>query len=350
MKRCFWFVVFCLGLMGSVAAVPAPINQSPPAYPTEVYFDVVIIDIPHFNAREETYAIEGSLLLEWVDERLAFDEYEVGLDYMVYHEAEAQRQLATQIWSPMVEFENIRGKRTIVNSVLSISPDGTVNYEEHFVASLSTVLDLREFPFDTQALDIRVASFFYNEEELVWADESGVSFRPGFEMNEWLVVDEPRTKIVTRLPYGMPFDEVAEEQGIIPFSFGEFTLTMERQAGFYIWKLMVPIMIITSISWVGFWRKPSVAPRMNMTFSCMLTVVAYNFVVGNNLPHISYLTRLDKIFILTYVFIALAILESVVTAYLTSHGREEAAVQLDKRARLFFPVVYLTLYALLIFV
>lgn len=317
----------------------------PPTIPTEVYFDIVIIDIPTFNEREETYTIEGSLLLQWWDERLAFDPDETGVDYKAYHDTEATNQLIKEMWSPVLEFENSRGQRRISNTSLTIESDGSVTYEERFVLTLSTDLDLHEFPFDTQQLQINVASFYYLAEEMVLAEDSQVRFRPGFEMNEWVVVGEPTTSISERAVYGL---EVTEENQLPPLSYGQFTITLKRNAGFYVWKLMVPLLIITSISWAGFWRKPSVPPRVNMTFSCMLTVVAYNFVVGNSLPRIAYLTRLDMIFVLTYAYIALAVVESVAASYLDDYGRNSAALQLDRVSRWLFPVSYIALYVALL--
>lgn len=320
---------------------------TPPAYPTEVYFDIVILDITSFNEREETFTFEGSLVLLWADERLAFDPAEVGADYKAYHDTEATKQLTTAMWSPVLEFENIRGQRRISNASLLIASDGSVTYEDHFVVTLATDLELLEFPFDTQKLQINVASFFYMAEEMVLAPDSKVSFRPGFTMNEWQVEGEPTTAISERGAYGL---EVPADQEGGKFSFGQFTITVVRNAGFYVWKLMVPLFIITSISWASFWRKPSVAPRVNTTFSCMLTVVAYNFVVANSLPRISYLTKLDTIFILTYAFIALAVFVNVAASYLDDNGRGAAGLRLDKMARWLFPVAYVVLYALLLFI
>ncbi len=357
MKQSWLFLFFLVLVLGSGLVRPtAVVGQQqeqatpfwqPPQQPTEVYFDIIIIDIPAINEREETFTIEGAMYLEWLDPRLAFDPAIVGADIKIFHDAEATNQLNTTMWNPVVEFENSRGQRRTSNRSLIIEADGLVGYEERFNLTLATKMDLREFPFDTQEFTISVSSFLFVADEMVLSPDSVISIRPGFQMNEWYIIGEPTTEIRERGMYGIVYETTDAQQYVL--SYGHFTITLERNAGFYIWKLLVPLLIITTASWVGFWRKPSVAPRVNMTFSSMLTVVAYNFVVGNSLPRIAYLTRLDTIFILTYAFIALAVVESIVASYWDDHGRGEAALRLDRYARVLFPLTYLGIYAFLLF-
>jgi len=319
----------------------------PPEFPTNVYFDMIIIDLPTIDARAETYTLEGDMTLEWIDERLAFDPKEFGSNVQIYHGSQATDKITNEIWSPVIEFENIRGPRKVVNRSLVIDQDGVVVYEEHFVATLAANLDLHDLPFDKQSLKMIFTSFLYPAEEMVFSPESIIEFRPGFALNEWVVAGEPQVKISEQGVFGISLE--GQSPGA-PFSHGEFIINLEREPGFYIWKLLIPILIITSISWVGFWRKPTEGGRLAMTFSCMLTVIAYNFVIGNSLPRIPYLTRLDRVFILTYAFIALAIFQGTIVSYLVNNERDRRVPAIDRFSRIAFPAVYLAIYASLLLI
>jgi hypothetical protein len=321
-----------------------PTRMDTPQTPTEVYFNIIIIDIVSINEREETFTIEGSMYLEWFDPRLAFDPAEIGADFIVFHNNDAANRLGKEMWSPVIEFENSRGTRAISNISLMIEPDGSVAYEDRFNLTLYTKLDLHAFPFDTQELDIRLISFYYNAEQMLFHPDSRLTFPPNFRMNEWEIAELPTTDISTRAAYGQ---EVDVEGGWYALPYAQIIINLQRDAGFYIWKLMVPLLVITSISWAGFWRKPSIAPRAAVTFSCMLTVVAYNFAIGNSLPRISYLTYMDLLFILTYTYIALAVFENVIAGYYDDIGRGALGIRIDQISRWLFPTTYLLLYFLL---
>ena len=61
---------------------------------------------------------------------------------------------------------------------------------------------------------------------------------------------------------------------------------------------MVPLSIVVFMSWAVFWIDPAVAPaRISLSATAVLTVFAYQFVLSNLLPRVSYLTRLDRYFV-----------------------------------------------------
>lgn len=354
MKPVFRLVLLVLLLLlvrPTAVLASSPPLPPPPDPPTQVSFLIGLLDLPELNVREQTFTIEGTLALLWHDPRLAFDPAETGQERLLYSNSEATRQLNNFIWSPALEFENSRGERKTSNATLSIDPDGTVYYQERFNATLATPLDLRDFPFDSQRLNITVASFNYAADQMVFSPDSLVVLLPEFTATGWRVETLPQTEIILRGAYGLEWAEEGEEELLEDlFSTAIFTIPLTRDPGFYVWKLLVPLFIITSISWVSFWRSPGLGPRMNMTFSCMLTVVAYNFVIANTLPPITYLTRLDMVFILTYLFIALTIVQNTVASYWHDHGRVPAARRLDRHASWLIPLAYMSIYAVLLFV
>lgn len=103
------------------------------------------------------------LNLSWKDPGLAFGDE--GARPHVFQEEEAEEKLS-EIWSPDLEIQNEVEQRATESVELTILPDGTVDYEERFGATLNAELDLREFPFDRQALDIELQSFTWDRSEV----------------------------------------------------------------------------------------------------------------------------------------------------------------------------------------
>jgi cadmium resistance protein CadD (predicted permease) len=79
----------------------------------------------------------------------------------------------------------------------------------------------------------------------------------------------------------------------------------------------------------------------------MLTLIAYRFAVGSEVPNIHYLTRMDKFLLGSTLLVFASLVEVVVTSSLVSRDRLERARNVDRWARWLFPLtfVWLTLYA-----
>lgn len=82
-----------------------------------------------------------------------------------------------------------------------------------------------------------------------------------------------------------------------------FKIAVTRRYGFYLWKVFLPLLLMTMIPVVVFWVDVKefdwmLKPPMTM----LLATVAFEFVVSKNLPKIGYMTLLDAIYLTSYVF------------------------------------------------
>ena len=84
------------------------------------------------------------------------------------------------------------------------------------------------------------------------------------------------------------------------------------------------------------------ASRTRMTATGVLTIVAYQFVVGDGLPRIAYLTLLDKVMILSFGLLAVTVLESLWVSRYQDEDPERAR-RIDRGARWAFPLFYASL-------
>jgi cadmium resistance protein CadD (predicted permease) len=77
----------------------------------------------------------------------------------------------------------------------------------------------------------------------------------------------------------------------------------------------------------------------------MLTLIAYRFLLGQDLPKVPYLTRLDLFLIGSTVLVFAALVEVAVTTRLHSEQQPERAARIDRHSRWVFPLAYLALFA-----
>ncbi len=327
----------CANLAVARVATPAAAGDAPrfvtppdPHGPTLVDLGLFIVDITHIDEVDNTFRIQGSLDLVWCDPRLAFDPEAAGTDTMEFLEGDAVREIG-RIWWPDLDFVNQTEPRRVENETLVIRADGTVDYQELFVAALKSPFDLTRFPFDRQQLEIEIESFSWTADALRFHEETDkIGFSDRFEMPEWRVLTV-ESSVATR----------REVRDRAPFS--EFALGIEvaRKPGYYLWKLVLPLLLLVGASWIVFWMTGELfTRRLGLAFRGVLIVVAFQFVIGGSLPRVSYLTLMDSFLLLSFVMMLLTILENMVVSRCYQAEREDAAHRIDTASRWLFPLAY----------
>ena len=84
-------------------------------------------------------------------------------------------------------------------------------------------------------------------------------------------------------------------------------LLVKRESSYYLFKIILPIIFILIISWSVFWvRGSQLEAKVNITIVCLLSLIAYNFIIDEDLPKLSYLTFLDTFILLSYFYTGIA--------------------------------------------
>lgn len=116
----------------------------------------------------------------------------------------------------------------------------------------------------------------------------------------------------------------------------------ERKAGYYVYKLIIPIVFLILLSWVTFFIKVNeLNSRVTISIVCFLSLIAYNFVVDDNLPKLNYLTFMDKFILVSYIFSGIPTIQTVFVEYLSVSKKTLLSAQIDKLFRSYFLVGYL---------
>jgi hypothetical protein len=210
--------------------------------------------------------------------------------------------------------------------------------------------DLRLYPFDTQRLPIAFENASLSSDEMVFVDDRATYERSGEPETRWginraLHVPEYVLSNVERTvadaPYPTNFGDPArltEADQSSHYSRFAIEVTFAREYLSYAFKILIPLLIILAMAFVVFFvptARVDVAAPIAMT--SLLSCMAYNVAVTQNLPDVGYLVLSDKFFIATYLLLLVTLVSTFVTFLLDGNGRGSVALQIQRRARWAFP-------------
>jgi Neurotransmitter-gated ion-channel ligand binding domain len=294
------------------------------AKPVKVSIGLHISNLANIDQSTESFDVAGYLLYTWRDSRLAYQPQPNGL--------EAKDSSLDQIWHPVLEMVNIKAAVSS-EAIVEILPDGTVLVQERFIKTLSSALELQKFPFDRQSFDIVIESLKYGKSmvELV-ADPTKTSIGKDkfVSLSEWNI---GKVVGVNSKSFFSP-----EKQDYARVT---VEIRADRIPGFYISKVMVPLLLITITSWSVFWIKPQeFSTQISVAFTNLLTIVALLLVINDKLPRVGYLTLMDGFTAICFLSILIVILELVVTHRLVSLDNQDKAENIHHFAQWIMPISF----------
>jgi hypothetical protein len=238
-------------------------------------------------------------------------------------------------WRPRIVIPNSIGDRSTTHAAISIWPDGYVEYSETFFARVEAPMDLRRFPFDTQHLEIFFHPFLYARDEIVLVpdDRLARTWNQNLGIADWTRKSVTMQERAIEIAY---FDESISEVS-------EFVVTVEieRRPTHLMISILFPMILLVSLTWSVFWMdNETLATRVNITFVGILSVVAYYFVILDNVPEVSYLTLVDAFIISTFVILAASVVVTVVMENYVGDDKAAVAAGVDRVCRWAFPLSY----------
>lgn len=317
---------------------------NPPASPTRVKCALLILDVIDIDDVDESLEVELALLATWQDPRLAFDAVEEGTPCKLY-QGDFQVAELFRGWWPQLLIVNQVGRGDTSAITLRVFPDGTVRYAEERHAALETPMSLHDYPFDTQRLQVFMVPFGNTANDVV------------LEVDErYLGTTEDRVRHdsqmnvagwnLQRLDMEADQAHLAVGDALQTFSRIVTTIQFQRRSWQLVWQMLFPMLVIVSMIWSIFWIDiETLADRLNVSFIGILTIVAYQFVVMDNMPRTSYLTFTDTLLLVSFVLMSATIPQSLFIHSLVRQGRQRDAMAIDRICRLSFPIVYALLIA-----
>ena len=268
--------------------------------PVEVETKFYLLSLSSLNEKAETFDADIYVQFSWQDQRLAHSEPEA----MSFAEEGASEKLK-EIWWPQIEFVNT-SQAGITNISLTIHPDGKAVLDYALSATFRSNLNLQLFPFDEQILNVRVQSFLYEAPNVVFKAPPGEA---GFQDSghyEGFRVSRVDAQVVLQKANGWIKD----------FSEYRAAIHLRRDSAFYIWTVFGPVILIFLICCtIYLMNSEELADRVGICLTTLLACIATQFTLSFTLPQISYLTLVDRLFIVTYAFTALNVCISALETF-----------------------------------
>jgi len=290
--------------------------------PDEITVGLGLLDIAEIDDREQVFMADLYIEVEWQDPRLAVDGGTGG---------ELRTFTLDAIWHPRLTIVNGRGLDLRLPEVATVDRQGKVVARQRAAGPLAVDLDLRDFPFDTQRLPINIVSYEYSPSEIVFSDAS---------------------KLVARLDdlggEGWTYEAVEPEESAYRLQEGgrgasqiSFAVMAERQAGYYVFTLALPMTLILFLAWMAHWLPVDVIPsRMGIATATVFSLIAFGVSFRLTLPKIPYLTDADRFVLYSTLLVLVSLAVTVASVRWASTDRQQAAENLTRRARLAFPFLY----------
>ncbi len=325
-------IVLTLAAPRVAAAQEALWGPPPAAGPLDVSVGFFLVDVVDINEDEQTFELDGILTLEWDDPRLAFDPSEVGADELVY-QGPYKFDEVFDGWWPQLVLRNESGRYERQGVVLRVAPDGSVSYVEQLQAVAEAKMDLRRIPFDRQRFPVTFAMVGFGGDRVRLRP---APTRTGFgetTLSQWRV-DDVEARVSTT-------DHGSLDGPEAPVSTVTFELPVTRSPRFLLRLVVFPMILFVALTWSVFWMdRESLGNRMDISFLGILTVVAFQTLVSDRLPRISYFTILSAFVYISYVTLAASVIVNLRVSFLDRRGDVGRGDRLDRRCRWIFPVGY----------
>ncbi len=338
-RHTFFHLLVAIFVAATVRCEPAPLPPSPlrpgsDGGPTKVAVTAWFADISKIDSAAQSFSASLIIRLRWQDPSLAHPGPEV------------KTYALDQVWHPRWIIANGGGDlRNTLPETVDVAPDGGVVYRQRLIGTFNQPLNLRRFPFDSEVFTANLVVLGSTPEDVELAPDaqsisSGLKGAIGrsqkITMQDWSVTGLD----AHAAPYILvPGTEIAGY---------DIAFAATRLPQHYLLKVILPLILIVFMSWTVFWIDPTLgSSQISVAVTSMLTLIAYRFAIGADVPKLPYLTLLDEFILLGTVLVFLSLIEVMVTTRLAVNDRVKTARAIDRHARWVFPLAFAVLSALI---
>lgn len=252
----------------------------------------------------------------------------------------------SEIPSPVINFENDRLCEHVSGFKYLVSTKtGTIYVTRHYRVVEKETLSLHRFPFDQQILSIELDT--YSLKFTKWfapTHDVPSGFRSDAE--SWMTADNSTSIPGDEWKLEWSHSEVKNAAGQSCF---KLLAGIKRKSEFYLTNcvLVVYFIVLCAISVIAV-HPSDFGSRGSLTFTILLTLVAFKFVMSSYVPKIPYFTVLDYYNFVAIVLVVAVILENFLVSDLFLHSEDDRG-SADRNFAIFY-VTFWNTYSVAIFV
>jgi len=297
-----------------------PIDESP----TKAFIRINMFQIGEIDTVTCSFAAHFHLTATWRDPKLKIEE-------LKKHDRKEQSVIIQKSFDPKIMFMNTIDAAVIEESTCPAfqlergmrGRDGSrvFSFRMGVTARFREQFELKNFPLDAQPLNIIISS--NNHEDVITLHGN---YHESLVRKEFMVLNE--------------FNKMSEihfcrARTLRPPGSGYSLLytgvVVSRNYVYYEWNVFLPIFLITLMSVTTFLVPlEDVADRCGVILTLLLTSVAFKFVVGQDLPKISYNTYLDTYVLVSFIVLTFIALGVAFVGFTDRHVSRQAAINIDR--------------------
>lgn len=209
-------------------------------------------------------------------------------------------------------------------------PDGTLYYASRAQGFFNSPLNLRDYPFGTQKLNIVLEDFESESSQMRFiTDPDSVAIDPELSLPGYTV--------------GMP--KIKVSSFTYPTNFGDSDLTANERysrvtvstpVSHPVWtnviKYLIPIILVVIAAGLIFEVPPGmIEARIGLSITALLTLVAMEWSATDHLPLMAYVSLLDLLYIVALLFILGSLIAGLRISWIAREHGEAQAVATDER-------------------
>ncbi len=289
-------------VMEAIAASPTP-------KPEQVLVGAYINDIQQLDFKTNNYVIDLYVWFRWTS-------------------PDTDPSKSMEFMNRYASDDNRRDELTDAPEAM---PDGSNYAILRYQGRFSTKFPLEAYPFDTQTLKVIMEDTLAGAAEQAYVADGKtpviidpIITLPGFK------VGKPTMQITTNT-YPTNFGDLSKPKAE-PYSRIVISVPVTRPVIAMSLKTFVPIILIVICASLVFFVRPRyVEGRIGLGITALLTLVALQLTATAGLPDVDYLMMLDKVFLLAYLLIIMALACVVMTSWQAADPDAEAKIKRTDR-------------------
>lgn len=191
-------------------------------------------------------------------------------------------------------------------------PDGRHYQSMRIEGRFFQPFSLLRFPLENHTVSLSIEDNTYAADKLLYRfDQRHSGLDSGLTIPGWTVQSWKGREGVHHYASNMGDETVGSDSS----DYGTilFEVKVTRPVNFFIWKMLLPLIIIMVACWTALLLHPSqLASRAAMTGTALLTTVFMQQGYTSNLPEVNYLVLMDKIYVVVYLLIILSLVQVVI--------------------------------------
>jgi len=241
------------------AVNPVLVRPSAGKGPDQVSFALRAKNFFGTNLKQFTFKLDMVMSIRWEDPRVVAL-IPPGLDKV----SMGWEQAVKLVWMPGIVVSNRDiEKYEIISASVTIFRSGEVHRVERANSRIMKKFMLEDYPFDTQDLDVNIASSKYMLDEVVLVPDK-TEFASGVEENIWGLYDLNSWKT----------SSIESFDGDLKKSRGILNINVKRALDKYSQDHLIPSSIVLMISWAVFYfpfANPFITARLALSILALLT-------------------------------------------------------------------------------